>query len=111
LTISEVNKSFLYFVPIFFGGSRDLKHSSERIKKHKASATHTENYVKFYVFGSADILPQLNEGHRVSLQGHNELVDKNIHTCVMGRITMEHTNYSSEDMRIKHISTVEYSWL
>jgi hypothetical protein len=79
------------------------------MKKHKASATHIENYVKFYVFGSVDILPQLNEGHRVSLEGHNELVDKKRH--IMGRIIVVHTKYPSEDITVKHLSTVEYSWL
>jgi hypothetical protein len=43
-------------------GIRDLKHLSERVKKHEASAAHVENYVKFNLFGSTNILFQLNEG-------------------------------------------------
>jgi hypothetical protein len=57
-------------VGILFGGKsnwtvtgiRDLKHLSEWVKKHEASAAHIENDVKFNLFGSVNILPQLNEG-------------------------------------------------
>jgi hypothetical protein len=49
------------------------------VKKHEASAAHIENDVKFNLFGSVNILFQLNEGYRVSIQCHNELVDKNRH--------------------------------
>jgi flagellar biosynthesis regulator FlaF len=65
-------------------GIRDLKHLTERVKKHEASAAHTENDVKFNLFGSVNILSQLNESYRVSIQRHNELVDKNRH--ILGRI-------------------------
>jgi hypothetical protein len=54
------------------------------VKKHEASAAHIENDVKFNLFGSVNILFQLNEGYRVSIQHHNELVDKNRH--ILGRI-------------------------
>jgi hypothetical protein len=64
-------------------GIRDLKHLYERVKKHEASATHIENYVKFNLFDSVRILFQLNEGYRVSIQRHSELVDKNRH--ILGR--------------------------
>jgi hypothetical protein len=40
-------------------GSRDLKHLSERVKKHEASAAHIENDVKFNVFSSVNILSEL----------------------------------------------------
>jgi hypothetical protein len=56
---------------------RDLKHLSERVKKHEASAAHTENDVKCNLFGSVNILSWLNEGYHVSIQRHSELVDKN----------------------------------
>jgi hypothetical protein len=88
-------------------GIRDLKHLSERVKKHEASAAHIENDVKFYLFGSVNILSQLNEGYRISIQRHNELVDKNRH--ILGRI--KRTNYPSEDMmKVKYLTIVEYSW-
>jgi hypothetical protein len=57
-------------------GIRDLKHLSERVKKHEASAANIENDVKFNLFGSVNILTQLNEGYRVSIQHYNKLVDK-----------------------------------
>jgi hypothetical protein len=61
-----------------------MKHLSERVEKHEASAAHIENDVKFNLFGSVNILFQLNEGYHVSIQRHNELVDKNRH--ILGRI-------------------------
>jgi esterase/lipase superfamily enzyme len=65
-------------------GNRDLKHLSERVKKHEASETYIENDVIFNLFGSVNILSQLTEGYRVSIQRHSELVDKNRH--ILGRI-------------------------
>jgi hypothetical protein len=65
-------------------GIRDLKHLSEQLKKHEASAAHIKNDVKLNLFSSVNILFQLNEGYRVSTQHHNELVDKNRH--ILGRI-------------------------
>jgi predicted nucleotidyltransferase len=65
-------------------GIRDLKHLSKQGKKHEASAAHIENDVKFNLFSYVNILSQLNEGYRVSIQHHNELVDKNRH--ILGRI-------------------------
>jgi hypothetical protein len=37
-------------------GIRYLKHLSERVKKHEASATHIENYAKFNLFSPVDVL-------------------------------------------------------
>jgi hypothetical protein len=88
LTVSEENKSFFCFVwgesNLTVTGIRDLKYLSERVKKHKAPAAHTENDVKCNLFGSVNILSQLNEGCRVYIQRHSELVDKNRH--FLGRI-------------------------
>jgi hypothetical protein len=53
-------------------------------KKNEASAAHIKNDVKFNLFGSVNILFQLNEGYHVPIQRHNELVDKNRH--ILGRI-------------------------
>jgi hypothetical protein len=47
-----------------------MKHLSDRVKKHAADI---ENDVKFNLFGSVNILSQLNEG--VSIQCHSELLD------------------------------------
>jgi hypothetical protein len=54
------------------------------VKKHEASAAHIENDVKCNLFGSVNILSQLNEGYHLSIQHHNELVDKNRH--ILGSI-------------------------
>ena len=60
-------------------GITDLKHLSERVRKHEASQRHIENDVKVNLFGSVNIFTQLNDSYRVSIQRHNELVDKNRH--------------------------------
>jgi hypothetical protein len=78
----EKNIIFLFRVPVVCGrtvtGKGDLKHLYEqRKKKHEASAANIENYVKFYIFGSVKILSLMNEGYRVSVQRHSELVLKN----------------------------------
>jgi hypothetical protein len=65
-------------------GIRDLKHLSEQVKKHEASAAQIGNDVKFNLFGSVNILIQLNKGYHVSIQRHSELVDKNRY--ILGRI-------------------------
>jgi hypothetical protein len=95
-------------------GSRDMKHLSERVKKHAASAAYIENDVKFNLSGSVNIPSQLNEGYRVSIQRHSELLDKNRH--ILGRIinllsSVKRRNYHSEDMmKVKHFTIVKYSW-
>jgi uncharacterized protein (DUF2235 family) len=64
-------------------GITDLKHFSERARKHEASQRHIENDVKVNFFGSVNIFTQLNESYRVSIQRQNELVDKNRHiNCI-----------------------------
>jgi hypothetical protein len=50
LTVSEEKKSFFCFMCVLFGGAnnwtvmgiRDLKHLSEQVKQHEASAAHIE---------------------------------------------------------------------
>jgi hypothetical protein len=110
-------------VCVFFGcesnwtatGFRDLKHLSERVKKHEASAAHIENYVKFNIFGSVNILSQLNEGYRLSIQRHSERVDKNRHilvriiNCTKFCGTYE-LSPSADMMKVKHLTIVKYSW-
>jgi hypothetical protein len=96
-------------------GIRDLKHLSERVKKHVASAAHIENVVKFNFFGSVNILSQLNEGYRVSIQRHSELVDKNRH--ILGRIInctkfcgTHELSPSADMMKVKYLTIVKHSW-
>lgn len=65
-------------------GITDLKHLSERVKKHEASEIHIENDIKFNLFGNVNISNSLSEAFRISNQRHNEQVDKNRH--VLNRI-------------------------
>lgn len=60
-------------------GQTDLKHLSERIKKHERSRVHMENCVKLAVLGKISIAAQLDDGHRIAVRRHNEEVDKNRH--------------------------------
>ncbi|XP_041842179.1 uncharacterized protein LOC121640469 [Melanotaenia boesemani] len=60
-------------------GQTDLKHLSERIKKHERSSLHMENCIKLAVLGKISIAAQLDDGHRVAVRRHNEEVDKNRH--------------------------------
>ena len=53
----------------------DLKHPSERLKKHERSIIHMNNCVKLAMVGG--IAEQLDEGHRIGVRRHNEEVDKN----------------------------------
>jgi hypothetical protein len=92
LTVSEEKKPFFCVVGVLFGGKsnqtvtsiRDMKHLSERVRKHEASATHIEYDVKRNLFSSVDILSQLNESYHVCIQYDNEFWTKNRH--VLGRI-------------------------
>lgn len=58
-------------------GLTDLKHLSERIKKHERSKVHMENCVKLAVLGKISIATQLDDGHRIAVRRHNEEVNKN----------------------------------
>ena len=60
-------------------GVTDLKHLSERIKKHERARVHMNNCVKLAMLGQISIAAQLDEGHRIAVRRHNEEVDRNRH--------------------------------
>ena len=60
-------------------GVTDLKHLSERIKKHERARVHMNNCVKLAMLGRISIAAQLDEGHRIAVRRHNEEVDRNRH--------------------------------
>uniref|UniRef100_A0A1A7WQQ2 Si:ch211-240b21.2 n=2 Tax=Iconisemion striatum TaxID=60296 RepID=A0A1A7WQQ2_9TELE len=61
-------------------GQTDLKHLSERIKKHERSRIHMENCMQLAVLGRVSIATQLDESHCIAVRRHNEAVDKNRQT-------------------------------
>ncbi|XP_065117720.1 zinc finger MYM-type protein 1-like [Paramisgurnus dabryanus] len=65
-------------------GFRDLKHLSERCKRHESSRSHLENAMKLQFFGKLSIAEQLDEGYRIGIKRHNEEVTKNRH--ILSRI-------------------------
>lgn len=60
-------------------GVRDMKHLSEKVKKHESTRTHMDNAVKLALLGRVNIATQLDDGHRIAVRKHNEEVDKNRH--------------------------------
>ena len=65
-------------------GVRDLKHLSEKCKRHESSSSHLDNSMKLQFFGRVSIAEQLDEGYRVGIRRHNEEVTKNRH--ILSRI-------------------------
>lgn len=61
-------------------GIVDLKHLSDKIRKHECSTSHIGNSVKLSVLGKANIPCQVDEGQCIAIQRHNELVKKNRHS-------------------------------
>jgi hypothetical protein len=92
LTASEIKKTLFCFNCLLFCGDvswtvhgiSDLKHLSERIKSHEISSSHIGNSLKLRMYGKVDIRSQIDEGHRLSITRHNELVRKNRH--ILNRI-------------------------
>lgn len=60
-------------------GMSDLKHISERVKKHDNSRAHLDCCLKLAMLGRANIAIQLDEGYHASIRAHNKDVDHNRH--------------------------------
>ena len=86
LTASVAKNALFCFPCLLFGGETawtqqgvvDLKHLSDKIKKHECSAGHIGNCIKLSMLGKVHTGCQLDEGHRISTQRYNEQV-KNRH--------------------------------
>ena len=57
-------------------GIVDLKHLSNKIRKHECSMSPIRNAVNLSLLDKVNIACQPNEGHRISVQRHNELFNK-----------------------------------
>lgn len=76
LTASETKNSLFCFYCILFGGEatwtntgfRDMKHLSERIKKHETSSRHLQNAPSFQTFGSINIMSQIDSGYAIRIK-------------------------------------------
>lgn len=87
LTVSEHKNSLFCFYCLLFGGDaawtvtgfRDMKHLSERIKKHETSSRHLQNALDFQTFGSTNIMSQMSTGYAAYLRKHNDSVKRNRH--------------------------------
>ena len=86
----SVSKQALYCFPcLLFGkfddgpwtksGFTDLKHLSERIRKHEGTKSHINCCVQLELFGKLDIRNQLDDGYRLSIRRFNMRVDNNRH--------------------------------
>ncbi|XP_068423358.1 zinc finger MYM-type protein 1-like [Clinocottus analis] len=63
---------------------RDLKHFTEKCKKHESCRSHQANSMKLTLFGRLSIAEQLKEGYRLGIRKHNEEVRQNRH--ILSRI-------------------------
>lgn len=84
LSVSEEKQSLFCFYCVLFGGKglwttidcNDLKHLSERIKKHEESALHLENACKYKMFGTVNIAALIVSAYKISIEKQNILVNK-----------------------------------
>lgn len=60
-------------------GCRDLKHLSEKIKKHEESNAHMTNTIKYKTFGTVNVAAQIDSHVKISIEKHNQQVTKNRH--------------------------------
>ncbi|XP_058629145.1 zinc finger MYM-type protein 1-like isoform X2 [Onychostoma macrolepis] len=65
-------------------GVCDLKHLSEKCKRHESSRSHLDNAMRLQFFGKLSIAEQLDDGYRIGFRRHNEEVTKNRH--ILSRI-------------------------
>ncbi|XP_069505521.1 zinc finger MYM-type protein 1-like [Ambystoma mexicanum] len=85
LTGSIAKRSLFCFPCLLFGGETawtktgvtDLKHLSEKTKRHESCKSHIENILQLRMLGSVNIATQLDDAYRRSVMRHNEDVDKN----------------------------------
>ncbi|XP_078522463.1 zinc finger MYM-type protein 1-like [Lissotriton helveticus] len=85
LTASTTKNSLFCFPCLLFGGEvpwtktgvTDLKHLSEKIKKHEACKSHLDSSIKLAMFGRMNIASQLDDSYRIAIRNHNLEVDKN----------------------------------
>ncbi|KAE9536827.1 hypothetical protein AGLY_006889 [Aphis glycines] len=79
-------KQALFCLPcLIFGGETawtkigvtDLQHLNAKIDKHENSFKHIHNATNLNLLGKVDIRQQIDIGYKISIQRHNELVDKN----------------------------------
>lgn len=83
----EEKNSFFCFVCLLFGGDdnwtkngvQDLKHLSDKIKKHENSAKHRNNFVSFQLLGKTNIATCLSNAYAEEIKNHNVKVKKNRH--------------------------------
>ncbi|XP_055083313.1 uncharacterized protein LOC129456849 [Periophthalmus magnuspinnatus] len=95
LTGCNVKNAFFCFPCLLFNctgtettwtstGVSDLRHLSEKCKRHDNCRSHVDNCFRLSVFGRTNIAAQSGEGYRASVQKHNEEVTKNRH--ILSRI-------------------------
>ncbi|XP_078539195.1 zinc finger MYM-type protein 1-like [Lissotriton helveticus] len=85
LTGSTSKNCVFCFPCLLFGGDlkwarqgvTDLKHLSDKIKKHAHSKCHMENLTRLGMLGDATIEAHISDTYRRAIMKHNEAVDKN----------------------------------
>ncbi|MBN3306323.1 FOXM1 protein, partial [Amia calva] len=58
-------------------GVRNMKHVSEKVRKHENTGAHMDNSVKLAILRRVNIATQLDDSHSIAMRKHNEEVDKN----------------------------------
>jgi hypothetical protein len=65
-------------------GVNDIKHLSEKVKKHSANYKHINYSLEYQLLGTVNIQSQLDSAYRRSVKEHNEKVSRNRH--ILNRI-------------------------